>query len=139
MKTQFAIVGMFVAATFLSACESQVQQGAQPAGQVAAQTQAQNTQVWGGDWTGTWSGNCTATMNVSDVTDTSAVVVHNYGACGDLAAGTSADNAASITGPTMNSTYLGFDIEYTVAEGGTLNAVMSRGGALVATGQFARP
>lgn len=76
-------------------------------------------------------------MTVSDVTDMGAVVVHNYGVCGDLQAGTSADNAAKIDGNKMMTSYLGFDIEYTMGEG-VASGVMTRGGAQIATGRFSR-
>lgn len=138
MKLHVSIASLFVAASVLAACERAQAPAPQPANVSTAQTQAHNIQKWAGNWSGTWSGDCVTTMKISNVTDTNAVVVHEYGDCGDLKAGISADNAARIDGSKMMTTYLGFDIEYAKRGANSVDGVMRRRGARVANGQFTR-
>lgn len=138
MNIKKPMAAVFLATTFLVACSTQPP-APQPAGVSDAQTQKRNMDAWAGNWSGTWSGNCVASMKISDVTTTSAVVVHEYGDCGDLKAGISADNSAKIDGTMLSTTYLGFDIVYNLSGSNAASGVMTRGGAQVATGQFTRP
>ena len=75
---------------------------------------------------------------ISDVSPSGAVVVHEYGECGDLRAGKASDADATIADGKLNTRYLFADIEYVQLDKDSLQGTISRDGTAIGSGVFTR-
>jgi len=85
------------AVALLAACQS----GGEPAAPLPAAEVAAAKQQWGGKWVGSWGDGCMGSIEVSEVTGTSAKVLYSWWNCGERPPGSQMDPGSPISGDTL--------------------------------------
>ena len=125
-------------AGILSACETTDEA---PPQQLTTDQIAAAQSQWTGKWSGSWfeGGSCSSSIEVRDVTGTSAVATYSWGSgCGGRGPGSRTDSDARIAGDiiTLNLTW-GWGAQYTIRSDGNLDGEFwTRGRKNVVTATF---
>ena len=135
---RMALLLSLLCAGTLAACKTTDEA---PPPQLTAEQIATAQSQWTGTWSGTWleGGSCSSSIEVQEVTGTSAVATYSWGSgCGGRGPGSRTDSDARISGDviTLSLTW-GWGVQYTIRPDGNLDGEFwTRGRKNVVTATF---